>query len=159
MNKSAQEYQAIVHAPFGSVGIIMANGFLVNIDLLASRPKSISGGAGPVAGVVTMIQHYLQNPAASLKTKLKIEGTEFQNKVWKRLQQIPMGKTQTYGQLAEELNSSARAIGNACRSNPCPLVIPCHRVVGKSGLGGFSGQRSGPKLEIKRWLLMHEGWL
>ncbi len=91
--------------------------------------------------------------------KLKTGGTDFQQNVWKRLLQIPLGSTATYGQLADELNSSPRAVGNACRGNPCPLVIPCHRVVGKSGLGGFSGQVSGPKLAIKRWLLTHEGWL
>ena len=159
MKDEEQKHQAIVLAPFGSVRISMAADSLGNIDLLASRLEPISVVTGSVAGVVEMIQHYFQNPGASLKTKFKVDGTDFQQRVWRRLLQIPVGDTATYGQLAAELNSSARAVGNACRSNPCPLVIPCHRVVAKSGLGGFSGQLSGPKLEIKRWLLTHEGCL
>lgn len=159
MINDKQEYQAVVDAPFGSIGIRMVDGHVINIDLLTLRLKPISCIDGPAAGIVQMIKHYLHNPATALNTKLKINGTDFQQRVWRRLQQIPIGSTETYGQLADELNSSARAVGNACRSNPCPLVIPCHRVVSKSGLGGFSGQLSGPKLEIKRWLLTHEGWL
>ena len=50
-----------------------------------------------------------------------------------------------------------RAVGQACRANPCPIVVPCHRVVAVKGLGGFAGDRDGRKLAIKRWLLRHEG--
>jgi methylated-DNA-[protein]-cysteine S-methyltransferase len=63
----------------------------------------------------------------------------------------------TYGELARQLNTSARAVGNACRANPIPLVIPCHRVVSKSDIGGFSGSRNGAPVKSKTWLLGHEG--
>ena len=65
--------------------------------------------------------------------------------------------TRTYRDLAEQLGSVPRAVGQACRANPCPIVVPCHRVVAVKGLGGFAGDRAGRKLAIKRWLLRHEG--
>jgi methylated-DNA-[protein]-cysteine S-methyltransferase len=69
---------------------------------------------------------------------------------------IPRGKTRSYGELAAELKSAAQAIGQACGTNPIPIIIPCHRVVGKAGLGGFMKHADGDPLEIKRWLLDHE---
>ncbi|MDH5360986.1 MAG: MGMT family protein, partial [Gammaproteobacteria bacterium] len=67
------------------------------------------------------------------------------------------GSVLSYGELAAKLNSSARAVGNACRKNPLPIIVPCHRVVAKSGIGGYSGQTEGPLIEQKRRLLRHEG--
>jgi methylated-DNA-[protein]-cysteine S-methyltransferase len=83
-------------------------------------------------------------------------GTPYQRKVWRYLQTIPMGTTQCYGEVAKALNSSARAVGNACRANPFLLVIPCHRVVKSTGLGGFGGKTEGEAIAIKQWLLAHE---
>jgi methylated-DNA-[protein]-cysteine S-methyltransferase len=75
------------------------------------------------------------------------------------MQRIAAGKTRTYGELAAELRSSARAVGGACGANPIPVVVPCHRVIAAGGaIGGFMGARSeGFELGIKRWLLEHEG--
>ena len=84
------------------------------------------------------------------------KGTLFQRKVWCYLQNIPMGTTQSYGQVAKVLNSSARAVGNACRQNPFLLIIPCHRVVKSTGIGGFGGKVDGEAVAIKHWLLAHE---
>lgn len=69
------------------------------------------------------------------------KGTEFQRRVWKGIAEIPYGKTKTYGELAQALGSpgAARAVGQACNANPLALIVPCHRVIGASGLGGFSG--------------------
>lgn len=78
----------------------------------------------------------------------------FTTKVWKKLTSIPYGKTSQYGQLAKELGSekAARAVGNACNKNPVPIIIPCHRVLGKNGkLTGFRGG-----LDKKELLLKHE---
>jgi len=86
-------------------------------------------------------------------------GTEFQKRVWSELQKIPMGETRSYGQIAKTLNSSPRAVGNACRNNPILILIPCHRVVSATGIGGFSGEKEGEKINVKRWLLTHEGAL
>ena len=159
MDKRTSDYQAVLVTPFGKLGVVVSEGYLLRIDLLAVSHPKLSPTTAGAAQVVVELQNYLQNPTAPLDVRLKIDGSDFQQKVWRLLQQIPVGKTQTYGELAAVLNSSARAVGNACRSNPCPLVIPCHRVVGKTGLGGFSGKTSGPMLELKRWLLKHEGVL
>lgn len=87
---------------------------------------------------------------------LNPKGTRFQQKVWRALLAIPVGQTRTYGELAGQLDTGARAVGNACRTNPIPLFIPCHRVVAANGDGGFSGHREGRWMDIKRWLLAHE---
>jgi len=79
-------------------------------------------------------------------------GTPFQHRVWHALQHIPSGTTQTYQQLAETLDTCPRAIGQACRANPYPLLIPCHRVVAKSSLGGYMGSDSS-NLMIKQALI------
>lgn len=109
------------------------------------------------------IEQYFQDPSYVLSLPCDLQqGTAFQQKVWKALRLIPSGQVKTYGTLAKELNSSARAVGNACRNNPCPLIIPCHRVVSASGIGGFGGdtmthQRGEMNfLQIKQWLLAHE---
>ena len=67
-----------------------------------------------------------------------------------------MGTTQTYGEVAKALNSSARAVGSACRANPYLLIVPCHRVVKSSDIGGFGGKIDGEAIAIKHWLLAHE---
>ncbi|MCP3850711.1 MAG: MGMT family protein [Gammaproteobacteria bacterium] len=89
-------------------------------------------------------------------------GTPFQQKVWQALTQITSGEVKTYGELAKELGSSARAVGNACRRNLFPIIIPCHRVVSASGIGGYAGDTLDDQkgeihfLQIKQHLLEHE---
>lgn len=85
--------------------------------------------------------------------KFNLEGTEFQRSVWKAMQKIPFGEVRTYKWIAEQIGRprASRAVGNACGANPIPLIIPCHRVVGASGLGGFSCG-----LHIKKKLLDFE---
>ena len=84
------------------------------------------------------------------------DGTNFQKRVWEAMTAIPIGRTRSYGELARELDSAAQAVGNACGANPIPILIPCHRVVGASGLGGYSG---GDGLSTKTALLRLEGAL
>lgn len=77
-----------------------------------------------------------------------------QGRVLAALQAIPLGETRTYGDLANALGAPAQAIGQACGANPLPILIPCHRVLGANGLGGFSAPGG---VEAKVWLLRHEG--
>ena len=82
-------------------------------------------------------------------------GTEFQQRVWSALKEIPSGETRSYGEVAASIRSpkATRAVGSACGANPIPVLIPCHRVLASGGrLGGFSGG-----LDWKRRLLMVEG--
>ena len=77
------------------------------------------------------------------------KGTEFQKKVWKELLDIRYGETLSYGEIGDRIGTKAyRSIGNACGKNPIPILIPCHRVVGKDNIGGFS-----LGLDLKRKLL------
>lgn len=85
-----------------------------------------------------------------------LKATDFQKRVWAELLKIPPGQTVTYSELANKLNSHPRAIGQACRSNPLPVTIPCHRVVGKNNLGGYFGHTQGELLDKKKKLLESE---
>jgi|TARA_B100001142_G_C14153312_1_gene585442 O-6-methylguanine DNA methyltransferase len=73
---------------------------------------------------------------------MKLEGTDFQRRVWKEISKIPFGETRTYKDLAIAIGkpNSSRAVANACGKNPYPVIIPCHRVIRSDGkLGGYSG--------------------
>jgi len=92
----------------------------------------------------------------NLEVKLLKQGTPFRHRVWAELCRIPFGETRSYAALALTLGSSARAVGNACRDNPYAPIIPCHRVVSASGLGGYCGATEGAMVEIKIKLLRFE---
>lgn len=104
------------------------------------------------------LQRYFQSSGAfaAAAVPLHPSGTAYQRRVWERLAAIPPGQVSSYGQLARELGSGARAVAAACRANPYPLLVPCHRVVAAHGLGGYCGANDGHWLEIKRFLLAHE---
>jgi methylated-DNA-[protein]-cysteine S-methyltransferase len=96
---------------------------------------------------------YFADPARGFDLPLRVEASAFQQKVCEAMLAIPLGETRTYGDLAKEIGVRAQAIGQGCGGNPIPVIIPCHRVLGANGLGGFSG-RGG--VETKVWLLKHE---
>lgn len=93
---------------------------------------------------------YCAGSLRELTFPLAPQGTAFQKQVWQALREIPYGQTRTYGQLAAALGrpGAARAVGTAAGRNPCLIAIPCHRLVGVGGLGGFAAG-----LERKKWLL------
>ena len=87
---------------------------------------------------------------------MKLDGTEFQIRVWNELKKIPKGETRTYIEIAKLIGkpTAARAVANACGKNPYPITIPCHRVIrSDGGLGGYSGEGG---VEKKRLLLKDE---
>jgi methylated-DNA-[protein]-cysteine S-methyltransferase len=159
MNKTPQHHQAIVNLPFGAVGIRLEDGRLRELEYLDQASPDYQEDIQGVARVIAAIERYVDDPQREFDLELALTGTPFQRRVWQALRAIPSGETLTYGQLAARLGTGARAVGNACRANPCPLVVPCHRVVAGNGLGGFAGERAGRKVAIKRWLLHHEGCL
>lgn len=99
---------------------------------------------------------YFREGTFEFSLPLQPTGTSYQQRVWRRLMAIPAGASCTYGDLARRLGSGPRAVAAACRANPLPLIVPCHRVVGSDGIGGYCGQAGGPWLQVKRWLLQHE---
>jgi len=102
------------------------------------------------------VKRYLLNTNEYSSTKLLKQGTPYRQKVWAELCKIPFGETMTYSALAIKIDSSARAVGNACRDNPYPFIVPCHRIVSVSGLGGYYGQTQGNLMAIKAKLLHFE---
>ena len=102
------------------------------------------------------LRQYWLNADKPIKMKLLKQGSAYRHKVWAELCKIPFGETMTYSALAGKIGSSARAVGNACRDNPYPVIIPCHRVVSVSGMGGYCGQTEGDFMAIKYKLLAYE---
>lgn len=110
--------------------------------------------------LATELAAYFAHPSThGWRIAYHLSGTPFQQRVWQTLTTIPVGQTRRYGELAQTLASGARAVGGACRANPLPLIVPCHRVIAQRGLGGYDGAVQGLELERKSWLLRHEGVL
>jgi len=150
------KYSAILSSPLGNIGIITHQEKLVSLDILSISEKLIPPHDSYSKEVVSQINHYFADPTHVFKLEYDLRGTEFQKKVWRALLNIPSGKTLTYGMLAKLLDSGPRAIGQACRTNHIPVIIPCHRVVAAHHLGGYAGATEGRLIDIKSWLLQHE---
>ncbi|WP_089724877.1 methylated-DNA--[protein]-cysteine S-methyltransferase [Candidatus Thiosymbion oneisti] len=148
---------AFVETPLGTIGIAVKDGVLCGLDLEPDRTTRASDALP--AMVREQLMAYFEDGSHAFELPLDLQGTTFQIRVWEALREIPPGCTVTYGELAWKLGTGARAIGGACRANPCPIVVPCHRIVAGKGLGGFAGDSSGRKLAVKQWLLRHEGAL
>ncbi|PKO93291.1 MAG: cysteine methyltransferase [Betaproteobacteria bacterium HGW-Betaproteobacteria-10] len=157
MNQSI--YQSIVAAPGFALGIRCTEDEISAIDFLEPRPAQAPTNL-LAAEAVRQLHAYLTNPACPFSLPLRPVGTPFQRRVWAEINAIPLGQTDTYGQLAKNLKNAPRAVGQACGANPYPLIVPCHRVIAAGGgLGGFNRQGGGFLLEVKRWLLQHENCL
>ena len=155
-------YTAVLPSPVGYLGLQIEGKKLSGLEFLGKRlhtelSKIAANNTAEVAVEIRQaLDAYFSDPYNIKPPGTILSGTEFQKKVWRILSLIKPGQTRTYGDIALQLNSSPRAVGNACRSNPVPIFIPCHRVVAASGRGGFMGHTTGEPLEIKEWLLTHE---
>ena len=156
MSKTRTDYDAVVPAPFGRLGFRLSDGRLREIDFLSADVALVRPRTAAARAVARALQSYFKHPKRALRVPLALEGTEFQQRVWRALTRIPPGKVRQYGELAAALKSSPRAVGNACRANPIPIVVPCHRVVARAGVGGFMGREAGKAIRLKQWLLAHE---
>ena len=175
-------YAAVVPTPLpgaGSrLGLMLEGEVLVAIDLVGDDvPLRAPLSHGVAADAAIQLAAYFADPTFVFDLPLATDGTPYQRCVWQALSRLPPGATETYGALARSAGGSARSVGHACRSNPLPIVIPCHRVVAATGLGVYMGTRlprdlsrtetsaegergvaAGPDpLSVKRWLLAHEG--
>ena len=150
-------YDAILPAPMCRLGACFTGDALTRLDFLpADRPASTRLDAR-TRQLTRELDAYWHNPAHSFDVLFVPSGTPFQLRVWHALMAIPPGHPTTYGTLAERLGTAARAVGQACGANPLPILIPCHRVLAANGLGGFMHSSSGAPLDVKTWLLAHEG--
>lgn len=154
---SAPDYDLILDTPPGRLGIRLQGGRVVRVDWLAQGRQTRAPATAFARRVGAEFAAYFRDGGFRFTLPVTIPGgTPFQQRVWRALADLPPGAVRTYGELARSLGSGARAVGNACRHNPLAVIIPCHRVVGANGLGGYAGHTRGAGLERKRWLLAHE---
>jgi methylated-DNA-[protein]-cysteine S-methyltransferase len=149
--------RAVLDTPIGPLGLVASDTALQGVlfDGGGIRPE----GSSPVLDEAARQLHaYFQGELEAFDVPLELSGSEFQRSCWLALASIPYGQTVSYGEQARRLglgNDAARAVGAANGQNPLPIVLPCHRVIGANGsLTGFGGG-----LEVKRFLLEHEGAL
>jgi methylated-DNA-[protein]-cysteine S-methyltransferase len=149
-------YDVVIDFPKFKLGVKTRGEHVVEIRYLPSATPTVAAKNPLAARAAQQLEQYRENPDAKFDLPVLIEGSELQRGVWDKMCAIPRGRTRTYGELARELGAEARDIGQACGDNKLPIVIPCHRVVGADGIGGFCHATGGYLLEAKRWLLMHE---
>ncbi len=140
-------------SPIGMLKITAESESLVAIDFIddvatASKPNKIT------RQTINELKAYFNGSLKEFSVPLKLEGSEFFNSVWKALLKIPYGETRSYSEIAAIIGKpkAARAVGMANNKNKIPIIIPCHRVIGKNGklLGYASGTRR------KKWLIEFE---
>ena len=148
-------FAAIISTPIGKLGIKPVGNAISGISWLSNNYDSIEPDSDFVQQVCVKIKDYFYSGVQLSSVPLNYFGSEFQIKVWKALIEIPAGTKVSYGDLSKKLNTSSRAIGQACRTNRIVLFVPCHRVVSVNGLGGYMGKAN--QVNIKEWLLRHEG--
>jgi methylated-DNA-[protein]-cysteine S-methyltransferase len=152
-----QAYSARLAAPFGVLGIRTQGERLTGIEYLPLNAATL----GPVDAfsreVCLQLQAYLEDPDFQFDLPYLQQGTDYQCAVWDVVKRIPRGETLSYTEVGTRIGSAPRPVGTACGANRIPLLIPCHRVVAARGIGGFMHSRGGRPIDIKRWLLRHEG--
>lgn len=155
MGQHAEE-TLVLPSPVGPIALRSREGCLLSLGFTPDQPLETEP-KGFLAEVATQILAYFADPGFRFEIPLFPRGTPFQNKVWQGLRDIPAGRVLTYGQLARLLETGPRAVGLGCRTNPWPLIVPCHRVISAQGPGGYMGKANEGFLAIKRRLLAHEG--
>lgn len=157
MNDTAMTaYDAILAAPPCRLGAVFTGEALTRLDFLPTDAPAVTSLDRRAQRLARELDAYWANPAHTFDLLFAPQGTRFQLRVWHALLNIPPGRPTTYGTLARQLGTAARAVGQACGSNPLPILIPCHRVLAANGLGGFMHAASGAPLDVKTWLLAHE---
>lgn len=149
-------YHAILPAPMCALGACFTGDALVRLDFLPKAVPLSRQLDDRSLHLADELNAYWRDPDHPFDLLFVPQGTPFQLRVWHALMQIPAGRPSTYGTLANQLGTAARAVGQACGANPLPILIPCHRVLAARGLGGFMHAASGAPLDVKNWLLAHE---
>jgi len=127
-------------SPIGVLEIKLDNGIVIGLKVVENSDK-ISKVTGYFAEVVKQLDEYFAGKRTKFELNISPNGTEFQKKVWAELLKIPYGKTKSYQEITEAVGkpNAQRAVGSACNKNPILLLIPCHRVISKTGkLTGFA---------------------
>lgn len=143
---------ASIDSPVGPLCLHEEDGAIIRLS--CQHPEAGADETRLLREGVAQLHAYFAHELRDFDLPLVVRGSAFQQKVCAAMSAIPLGETRTYGDLAGELGAAAQPVGNACGANPIPVIIPCHRVLGANGLGGFSGSGG---VETKVALLRHEG--
>lgn len=155
---SAPRCESLIGSPIGPLLLVASDEALTRIDFV---PAGSTCGAehrkrSPILALAKReLDEYFRGKLREFSVPLAPEGTAFQRDVWNALLALPYGATTSYGELAHRIGRPAavRAVGAANGANPIPIVIPCHRVIGRDGsLTGYGGG-----IAIKQFLLRLEG--
>jgi methylated-DNA-[protein]-cysteine S-methyltransferase len=142
--------QLSLHTPVGDISVSEEDGAVVAVDWgWGSRQAATD----LLRRAREQLHAYFDGELTAFDLPLAPSGTDYQRRVWQALCAIPYGATRSYIEIARAAGGSARSVGQANGKNPIPLIIPCHRVVATTHLGGYSG---GEGLMTKRWLLALE---
>src|ERR1700687_6012168 len=156
---STPVFAAKLRTPFAVLGISVSGSALTGVEYLPLSERAMAPTNALAERTCRQIERFLDDPMFRFTVPLAPAGTAFRRRVWDALPAIPVGESRTYGEIARQLGSAPRAIGGACRAHAIAVITPCHRVVGSHGsLGGFMGVTEGNPIDIKRWLLTHEGY-
>jgi methylated-DNA-[protein]-cysteine S-methyltransferase len=142
--------QRSLHSPVGDLTVSEQDGAIVALDWGWGRDQADSA---LLRRAFEQLQAYFDGSLTAFDLPLAPAGTAYRQRVWQVLCDIPYGQTRSYADIAAVAGGSARSVGQANGDNPIPLIIPCHRVVASTHLGGYSG---GDGLTTKRWLLALE---
>ncbi len=142
---------ACVDSPAGPVRATVEGGAVTAIDWAACDGPPVTPLAQEVA---RQLAAYFAGERKDFDLPLNPGGSAFQRAFYDILTAIPYGETREYGEIARQMGVPAQAVGQACGRNPIPIMIPCHRVLGAAGLGGFSAKGG---VETKVMLLRLEG--
>ncbi|WP_188704240.1 methylated-DNA--[protein]-cysteine S-methyltransferase [Silvimonas iriomotensis] len=154
---SEYHYDAVIDSPVARLGLIARQGALARIDFTLPDTPLQPPQDPLLIEAARQLQAWFADPNFVFDLPLKLSGSAHEMAVWEQIAQIPCGETRTYADIATAIGSVARAVGGACGQNPVPLIIPCHRVVAASGVGGFNAHRGGVDwVPIKRQLLLKE---
>jgi len=135
----------LIHVVVDEIGVCKVDIFEEDWNEYKKKHEFIVKDVELCKKVIIQLDEYFKGKRKNFSVPLSIEGTEFRKKVWEALQAIPYGQTRNYLQIAESIGNpkAVRAVGQANRFNQLPIIIPCHRVIGKSGnLVGFAGNRT-----------------
>ncbi len=141
---------ASLDSPVGALSVTERDGAIVRLAWSAQA----DGQSALLDSALAQLRAYFSGELTVFDLPLRVEGSDFQRAVCDAMLAIPLGETRTYGEIAKDLGAPPQPVGNACGANPIPVIIPCHRVLSATGLGGFSGQGG---VETKVALLKHEG--
>ena len=142
-------------SPIGEIGLLKENDNLIKVSFIDTAFKylDVINSPNEFKEVITQLNEYFYEGRNKFEIQYTFLSTTFRSRVYKEMSKIAYGTTLSYSDLATKVGKprAFRAVGTACGKNPLPIIIPCHRVKGKSSLGGFTGG-----LDIKKFLLRLE---